>query len=364
MIVLGLALAFMLLVLFPEQFGYSRPQLENTQTVSSEPVRTPASFAEAVSLTLGNVISIYTVKEIEPSTMNGVPNQLERGVIAGRHKLTSLGSGVIMHADGYILTNNHVVQNATKIRVSLPDGTQRPARAIGADPETDLAVLKVDSTSLPAPLKTNQQPLRVGDIVLAIGNPLGVGQTVTQGIISAVGRDQLGLNTFEDFIQTDAAINPGSSGGALVNSLGEIVGINTAIVSQNGVSQGIGFAIPIHLAEDVMEQIIEHGQVIRGWLGVEGSNVPTKWVEQYRIPGGIGVMITKVLPGGPADQAGFRAGDILLSINHEPIRNARAALNIIARSPPGTLLTISGLRRGNRISATTEVSLRPIKPSG
>lgn len=363
MIILGLGLALLVVTLMPEHFNRGAPINPEQPRYQSERLMTeePASFAEAVSLALDNVVSIYSLKSTLPDENSGSVPFLNQDK---RHHPSSLGSGVIMRQDGYILTNNHVIQDAARIRVALRNGTQIEARAIGADPETDLAVLKVAPGSLPAPLKTNRKPLRIGDIVLAIGNPLGVGQAVSQGIVSAVGRNQLGLNTFEDFIQTDAAINPGSSGGALINSLGELVGINTAILSQNGRSQGIGFAIPIQLAQDVMEQIITFGQVVRGWLGVEGINVPAQYAQQYGLNDSGGVMITRVLSGSPAEQAGLKRGDILLEINARKIPSARAALNMIARSQPGTLLSLSGIRDGAAFRSTTEVSTRPIKPSG
>lgn len=363
MIVLGLGLALLVILLLPEHFERGTSLLKERAQISIDdaPVKRPASFADAVALSLDNVISIYSLK----STLGDEEADLSPSTGSRkRHQLSSLGSGVIMRSDGYILTNNHVIQNAAQIRVALHDGTQLDARAIGADPETDLAVLKVSPSTLPEPLQTNKAALQVGDIVLAIGNPLGVGQAVSQGIISAVGRNQLGLNTFEDFIQTDAAINPGSSGGALINSLGELVGINTAILSQNGSSQGIGFAIPIQLAKDVMEQIITYGQVVRGWLGVEGINVPAEYLDQYQLGESSGVMVTRVLSGSPAERAGLQQGDILLEINARTIPNARAALNMIARSQPGTLLSITGMRDGAAFRSTIEVSTRPIKPSG
>ncbi|CAG0911141.1 unnamed protein product, partial [Cyprideis torosa] len=243
---------------------------------------------------------------------------------------TSLGSGVIVSDDGYVLTNNHVIANADQIELLMSDGRQLQARTVGADPETDIAVLKVDNESLPSIAISPAENVHVGDVVLAIGNPFGVGQTVTQGIISATGRNQLGLNTFEDFIQTDAAINPGNSGGALTNSNGELVGINTAIFSRSGGSQGIGFAIPASLARNVMNQIITYGRVIRGWLGVEGGDVPPGLFVNENITLDEGVILTRVFPGGPGERAGLKADDVLLKIDGDVITNVRSALNRIA----------------------------------
>ena len=314
------------------------------------------------------VVNIFTTKEVLRDSHPLVNDPLfkpfyrDPNFAPRLQKQTSLGSGVIVSPQGYILTNNHVIADADEIEVMLANGKRYEARAIGADPETDIAVLKVDAHDLPSLVIKPLRNLRVGDIVLAIGNPFGVGQTVTQGIISATGRNQLGLNTFEDFIQTDAAINPGSSGGALVDTNGQLVGINTAIFTRSGGSNGIGFAIPATLARDVMKQIIEHGQVIRGWLGVEGTNVPADLVRQYGLTRPRGVMITNVFPGGPADKAGIRPNDILLEIDGQPINGVRNALNTIARRKPGTKLTIRGLRDGEPFSVEAEVSIRPIQP--
>jgi serine protease DegS len=233
---------------------------------------------------------------------------------------------------------------------------------MGADPETDLSLLKIEAENLPTIVIGSSAKLRVGDIVLAIGNPFGVGQTVTQGIISATGRNQLGLNTFEDFIQTDAAINPGSSGGALINADGQLVGINTAIFTRTGGSQGIGFAIPVNLARDVMQQLVEHGHVVRGWLGVEGTNVSPELVKTYQLKNNHGVVISNVFPQGPAAKAGLKANDILLEIGEVAINDVRSALHLIARSRPGDKLVVRGIRDAREFEIVAEVSVRPIEP--
>lgn len=245
----------------------------------------------------------------------------------------------------------------------MNNGKQLNAKAIGSDPETDLAVLKVEEGSLPTVTVGSSVDLKVGDVVLAIGNPFGVGQTVTQGIISATGRNQLGLNTFEDFIQTDAAINPGNSGGALINAYGQLVGINTAIFSRSGGSHGIGFAIPVNLAQDVMTQIIEHGQVVRGWLGVEGVDISPAVAEKLGLDKNTGVLLTNILEEGPAEKAGLKADDVLLEIEGSPVEDVHSALNLIARSKPGEKLSIRGLRDGKFFETKAMVSVRPLKPN-
>jgi serine protease DegS len=367
MIALGLALALLAVFIFPERFG---PKTPNTAAnTHPAPMAGMAwSFANAVNAAAPAIVNIHIAKQVlreQHPLFNDPLFQpfTDDPVIDPEIKnQTSLGSGVVMSSRGYILTNNHVITNAQQIEVLLADGRQFEARVIGADPETDLAVLKIEATDLPGLVFANSATVRVGDIVLAIGNPFGIGQTVTQGIISATGRHELGLTTFENYIQTDAAINPGSSGGALVNTRGELVGINTAIFSQSGGSQGIGFAIPVNLASNVMSQIIKHGQVIRGWLGVEAAGLPLSMAEDFKIQPGQGIVITAITEGSPAALAGFRPGDVLLKINGQTIRSPAFALTLIANSSPGTLLTLSGMRKEVPIKATAEVSLRPIKP--
>ena len=365
MITLGLALALLAVFLFPDKFG---PNRSNGATGQTPVVNAMTySYANAVSAAAPAIVNIHIAKQVlreQHPLFNDPLFQpfADDPVIAPEiRNQTSLGSGVIMSSRGYILTNNHVITNAQQIEVLLNDGRHFEARVIGADPETDLAVLKIKASNLPGLVFANSATVRVGDIVLAIGNPFGIGQTVTQGIISATGRHELGLTTFENYIQTDAAINPGSSGGALINTRGELVGINTAIFSQSGGSQGIGFAIPVNLASDVMSQIIKHGQVIRGWLGIEGAALPANLAKKYRIPLGQGVLITAITGGSPADLAGFKTGDVLLTINGQAIKTPAFALTLIANSQPGTLLTLAGKRKDVPIKATAEVSLRPIK---
>ena len=258
---------------------------------------------------------------------------------------TGLGSGVIVSPQGYILTNNHVVEAADEILVMLNDGRQTQAKIIGTDPETDLAVLKVNLDKLPVMVMNNSEQLQVGDIVLAIGNPFGVGQTVTSGIISALGRNQLGINTFENFIQTDAAINPGNSGGALVDVQGNLLGINTAIYSKSGGSMGIGFAIPVSIAKQVLEGIVKDGLVTRGWIGVEPTELTPELAQTFNVNRQEGVIITGVLQTGPAFKAGIRPGDMLLAVNDHKVQNVAELLAQVSLLKPGVDAQLKILRK-------------------
>jgi len=258
---------------------------------------------------------------------------------------TGLGSGVIVSPQGYILTNNHVVEAADEILVMLNDGRQTQAKVIGTDPETDLAVLKVNLDKLPVMVMNNSEQVQVGDIVLAIGNPFGVGQTVTSGIISALGRNQLGINTFENFIQTDAAINPGNSGGALVDVQGNLLGINTAIYSKSGGSMGIGFAIPVSIAKQVLEGIVKDGLVTRGWIGVEPTELTPELAQTFNVSRQEGVIITGVLQTGPAFKAGVRPGDMLLAVNDHKVQNVAELLAQVSLLKPGVDAQLKILRK-------------------
>ena len=270
-----------------------------------------------------------------------------------------LGSGVIVSADGYILTNNHVVEAADEITVILNDGRRTQAKLVGTDPDTDLAVLKIKLDKLPVMVLSNSDQLQVGDIVLAIGNPFGVGQTVTSGIVSALGRNQLGINTFENFIQTDAAINPGNSGGALVDVQGNLLGINTAIYSRSGGSMGIGFAIPVNTARQVLEGIVKQGQVVRGWIGVEHTEITPDLVKTFNVQKSSGVIITGVLQTGPAFKAGVRPGDVLLSVQGEPVRNVAELLSRVSALKPGQPARMKVLRQSDEIELTVTPAQRP-----
>ena len=275
-----------------------------------------------------------------------------------------LGSGVIVSADGYLLTNNHVIEGADEIEVQLADGQQAAAKVVGTDVDTDLALLKIELAGLPAIVFGDSLALQVGDAVLAIGNPFNVGQTVTSGIVSALGRKGLGLSTFENFIQTDAAINPGNSGGALVDASGRLVGINTAIFSRSGGSMGIGFAIPVATAREVMDALVRDGTVTRGWIGVEPRDLTPEIAESFGLPAKSGVLITGVLQDGPASRSGMRPGDVVLKIGGEPVLNTAQLMAAVAALKPQTPALI-GVQRGNRtLDLKIEIAQRPAqKPS-
>jgi Do/DeqQ family serine protease len=285
----------------------------------------------------------------------------ERGPAQGA-PLRGLGSGVIVSPEGYLITNHHVIDGADEIEVQLADGRQADAKLVGTDPESDVAVLRITLDRLPSVAFGSSEQLQVGDAVLAIGNPFGVGQTVTAGIVSALGRNRLGINTFENFIQTDAAINPGNSGGALVDAAGTLVGINTAIFSRSGGSLGIGFAIPASTARMVMEALVRDGSVTRGWIGVEPRDLTPEMAESLRLPLKAGVLITGVLQSGPAGAAGIQPGDVVLRIADQPIANTAQLLGAVAALKPNTLAAIA-VQRGNRtLQIKVQVAQRPPVP--
>jgi Do/DeqQ family serine protease len=270
-----------------------------------------------------------------------------------------LGSGVIVSPDGYLLTNNHVVEGASDIEVQLTDGREAQAQVIGTDPDSDVAVLKIQLDRLPVITFGDVDALQVGDVVLAIGNPFNVGQTVTSGIVSALGRNRLGINTFENFIQTDAAINPGNSGGALVDANGNLIGINTAIFSRGGGNLGIGFAIPVSTARQVMESLIREGVVTRGWIGVEPRDLTPEFAENFRLPVQHGVLITGVLQNGPAAQGGMKPGDVVVKVAELPVSNTAQLLSAVAALKPRSQAVI-GVQRGDKaLQLTVTVAQRP-----
>ena len=271
----------------------------------------------------------------------------------------SLGSGVIVSPDGYILTNNHVIEAADDIQVVLADGRKAPAKVVGTDPETDQAEISIDATSLPVMVLGHSDQARVGDVVLAIGNPFGVGQTVTMGIISAMGRNNLHINHFENFIQTDAAINFGNSGGALIDADGNLLGINSAIYSQTGGSVGIGFAIPVSTAKAVLEAIIKDGQVVRGWIGIETQDITPELAESFGLARDKGAIIAGVVRNGPADRAGVKPGDILLTVGGQPVASTNEMLNIIAQLTPGQKATMTLMRKNRESAVEVNVAKRP-----
>ena len=316
--------------------------------------RLEAGFRAAATKASASVVNVYS-RKTPPRRLPGwlrPYGESDEGAAQGE---SSLGSGVIVAAQGFILTNNHVIEGADEIAVMLPGGKVAEARLVGTDPETDLAVLRVDAKGLQPITFADPASVQTGDIVLAVGDPFGVGQTVTQGIVSATGRNRLGINTFENFIQTDAAINPGNSGGALVDDSGHLVGINTAIYSRSGGSQGIGFAIPVSLARKVMEQIIATGRVSRGWLGVSARDVIQ---EASGAPAG--AALVAVQRGGPADRAGLRAGDTVVAINGKEVADTAALINETAAISPGTRAQFKVLRGGEAVSLAVELGQRPV----
>jgi Do/DeqQ family serine protease len=324
------------------------------------------SYADAVASSAASVVTIYTSKTVteKPHPLLDDPifsqifgDQLKRRQRS--HSETNLGSGVIIGSDGYILTNQHVIDSADEILISLADGRGSQAVLIGEDKETDIAILQIPFTGLVGIKIANEQSIRVGDVVLAIGNPLNVGQTVTMGIVSATGRNRIGLNTFENFIQTDAAINLGNSGGALINARGELIGINTAIFSQTVGAQGIGFAIPISLALDIMRQIIKFGKVTRGWLGVEGTEITAQAAMATGDPGIKGALIVGVFINSPADMAGIRAGDIVVAVNSMPVDGIRDLLDQITMHKPDEKIKVSIYRGPEQLELMMKVTQRP-----
>ncbi|CAD5106805.1 Do family serine endopeptidase AlgW [Zestomonas carbonaria] len=370
-LLVGILLALLIIQHYPHWVGLPRQDVHMRQVPRYNlPQKGPVSYAEAVSSAAPAVVNLYTTKFVnrplhplfeDPQFRRFFGDNLPRQ----RRMESSLGSAVIMSPEGYLLTNNHVVAGADQIVVALKDGRETLARLIGSDPETDLAVLKIDLKDLPAITLGHSDMVNIGDVSLAIGNPFGVGQTVTMGIISATGRNQLGLNTYEDFIQTDAAINPGNSGGALVDAYGNLIGINTAILSKSSGSQGIGFAIPVKLALEVMQAIIEHGSVIRGWLGIEVQPLTPELAESFGLEGRPGIVVAGLYRDGPAQKAGLQPGDLILSIDGQPATDGRRSMNQVARTKPGEKTVIEVMRNGKTLELIAEIGLRaPVSNGG
>jgi len=323
------------------------------------PVATPGSLRFAAQRASAAVVSINTSTAAKTLRQHRDPWFRHFFGDGEDQPQLGLGSGVIISAAGYVLTNNHVVEQADDIEVQLNDGRRAPAQRIGTDPDTDLALLRIQLDALPVIALGNSDSLAVGDAVLAIGNPFGVGQTVTGGIVSALGRNQLGINTFENFIQTDAAINPGNSGGALVNAQGELMGINTAIYSRSGGSMGIGFAIPVTTANEVAQALLKDGKVTRGWIGVEPRKLTPELASSLGITSQQGVVIYGVLQGGPAAQAGLRSGDVIVSIAGQPVAQVAQLLAYVAALPPGRSAPFSLLRGDKRLELPITPGTRP-----
>jgi serine protease DegS len=374
----GLAAAFLYVLLIqPDLLRNDDRVVEVTSTPATdpEPARSnitglasgPVSYADAVDRAAPAVVNIHTAKvitrRVHPLLDDPIFQQFfgNRFSQSRKEVQTSLGSGVLISRQGYLLTNNHVIDGADEIQVLLADGRSTRATVVGTDADTDVAVLHIEADDLPAIIIGDSQNLRVGDVTLAIGNPFGVGQTVTFGIISATGRDRLGINAYEEFIQTDAAINPGNSGGALINARGELIGINSAIYSRSGGSQGIGFAIPISLAKGIMTQIIEQGHVVRGWLGIEAQDLTPQLAESLDISGVQGVLIAGVLRDGPADNAGIEPGDVITSVNGVEMTDAREAMKAISSQRPDTLIELAGIRQGQSFDLKARVIQRPLQ---
>ncbi len=337
----------------------------------STPAASPfvTSYADAVQVALPSVVNIYTSRTVQveshPLLKDPVFKRfLNNNGIRQRDKIErSLGSGVIISSNGYVLTNNHVIDEADRIRVLLADGRERLATVIGSDAPTDLAVLKIDLDNLTPAIFANPKTIRIGDVVLAIGNPYGIGQTVTQGIVSATGRHGLQINTYEKYIQTDAAINTGNSGGALVNAYGELIGINSGLYSKTGGSNGIGFAIPIDIASYVFENIVEHGKVVRGWLGISAEEITPSVAEAFNLKALRGLVLTDIETNGPAEKAGLQIGDIITHIDNISVGNGNVGMHKIAQTKPGTTINIRAMRKGDAQDFLVVIGLRPNKKS-
>jgi serine protease DegQ len=377
-----LAILFTVATLKPEWLPRRNPAQGNNATVvpffetapnaaapgPATTATTPTSYATASHRASPAVVNVFTSKDT-PKQKRGDAGPGDPGFrrfFGDRDQpdlrnepVASLGSGVIVSPEGYILTNNHVIEASDEIEVALADGRQGKATLVGSDPETDLAVLKLDLPNLPAITFGRADDLQVGDVVLAIGNPFGVGQTTTMGIVSALGRTHLGINTFENFIQTDAAINPGNSGGALIDAEGNLVGINTAIYSRSGGSLGIGFAIPVSTARQIMEQLIKSGSVTRGYIGVEPQDLTSELADAFKLSRREGVIIAGVVRGGPASKAGIRTGDIVVSVDDKTITDTTTMLNAIAQLAPGNQVNIKVVRGGQELTAPVTVGTRP-----
>ena len=364
----AVAVLFVVSTFHPEWLPRSRapaPVVQQAPTAGPLPAAVhPGSFHEAVRRATPSVVNISTSKEIRSPRHPLLNDPIFRQFFGERfsdeaQRVSNLGSGVIVNPSGYVLTNHHVVEAADEIEVTLADGKKLLAKVVGNDPETDLAILRVQAEGLPAITFGSSEALRVGDVVLAIGNPFGVGQTVTSGIVSALGRTGLGINTFENFIQTDAAINPGNSGGALVDAGGNLVGINTAIFTRGNGSSGVGFATPVSTAKMVLEQIVKSGSVTRGWIGVEVREITPAYAESQKLSEARGALIAMVLPGGPADRAGIKLGDVLLEIEGKPVADPTAMLNLVAAIEPGQPAKMRLKRREKDLDATVTVGRRP-----
>lgn len=363
-----MALLFVLRIFAPDLLTYKDQTVVVKQVEPNVNPSLTGSYSHAAKKAMPAVVNIFTSKKApvnphqkyldDPAFRQFFGDQLDDMDNPSQPE-NSLGSGVIVSEQGLILTNNHVVAAADEIEIALPDGRKLSAKVVGTDPDTDLALIKVDAEHLPAITFASSDKLSVGDVVLAIGNPFGVGQTVTQGIVSALGRNHLGINIYENFIQTDASINPGNSGGALIDTDGNLVGINSAIYSRSGGSMGIGFAIPATLARQVMEQIVTQGNVTRGWIGIEAQDITPELAESFKLSQAQGALIAGVLRNSPADKAGLRAGDILLEIEGKPVLDSGSMLNLIAALSPNQKATLKIARAEKKINVSILIGKRP-----
>lgn len=369
-VTISLGALFVLQTFYPDLLNNSfkstieQPVLVH-QVASENITQAQGSYSSAAKKAMPAVVNIFTSKKVVPRADHPfMDDPLFRHFFGDQfdeeqRSENSLGSGVIVSPQGYIITNHHVIESADEIEVALSDGRTLSAKVVGTDPETDLAVLKVESDDLPTITLADPDQSNVGDVVLAIGNPFGVGQTVTQGIISALGRSHLGINTFENFIQTDASINPGNSGGALIDTNGNLVGVNSAIYSRSGGSMGIGFAIPVSLAKQIMEQIIKQGGVTRGWVGIEAQDVTPQLADSFKLSHTQGSLIAGVLPGSPAEKAGLKPGDILLAINGNTVVDSSSMLNLIANLKPNEKAVLKIARNQRELDIEVIIGKRP-----
>jgi len=360
-VLLGLIIALLTILIKPQWFPSIPAAKQEVITADNakhvaDNFSGPVSYSTAVDRAAPAVVNIFTqriIKEKKNALLDSpfLKRFFNKQDQPAERRQSSLGSGVLMNSAGYILTNYHVIAKATEIKVSLHDGREVEAKLIGSDPEVDLAVLKINLPNLPHIRIADSGPIKIGDVVLAIGNPFGVGQTVTMGIISALGRNQLGLNTYEDYIQTDAAINPGNSGGALINAHGYLVGINAAIYSQSGGSQGIGFAIPASSAAQVLADITQFGKTVRGWMGIEVQEATPALLSELGLPTALeGLLVTGLSLNGPAQQSGLMVGDIITALNNKDSFSAKSAMNQIGSLRPGENISIEFIRSGRKQS--------------
>ena len=360
----ALAIVFVVQIFYPRILNSELQSIENNFHHSNR-ISSSGSYSVAAEKAMPSVVNIFTSKKKainphqqfldDPVFKRFFGNQMEE---PSQHD-NSLGSGVIVNSDGLILTNQHVIEAADEIEVALEDGRSLRARIVGSDPDTDLAVLKIDVRNLPSITFADPKKNKVGDVVLAIGNPFGVGQTVTQGIISALGRNHLGISTFESFIQTDASINPGNSGGALIDAEGNLVGINSAIYSRNGGSMGIGFAIPVSIAKQVMEQIVRQGSVTRGWLGIEAQDLTLELADSFQLRTTHGALIAGIVKGSPAERAGLKVGDVLIEINSMKVIDGTSMIGIISELNPNKQAILKIARNHKEIEIPVMIGLRP-----